>query len=219
MPSGFPKKTPVTVICGEFSSPKPLQTMKIKTVHLRNSAIHLWVLWWVDCILVTTAWRWATSTKLQQLLVLGVAERGLRRWGETFPRLEESHEDDIPTCWHSQLCVNRCRDLRQRCCPKERLRELPAPTCKLTAHPDGCSCSAALGLTNAPLLFPCWKHWVVLQTFLGAEVSLLWEGSREKELHPTECEAQKSSGRHIMETIPVTFLWGTRLSNIVLPFF
>lgn len=127
------------------------KTMKIKPACLRNSAIHPRVIWWIDCMVVTTAWRWVTSTQLQQLLILGVAEKGLRRWGETFPRLEESREDDIPTPWHSQLCMNCCRDFRQRCCPKERPRELPPPTCKLTARPDGCSHSAALGLSYAPL--------------------------------------------------------------------
>lgn len=136
------KKPPVTVICGDPPSPKPLQARKIKTVCLRKSSIHPPVIWWTECILVTTAWHWVTSTKLQQLLILGVAEKGRRRRDETFPMLEECQEGDIPTPWHSQLCVNCSRDLKS---PKERPRELPPPICKLTAHPNGCSRSGAPG--------------------------------------------------------------------------
>lgn len=114
---------------------------------------------------------------------------------------------------HSQLCMNCCRHTRQSFCLKERLGELPPPTCKCTVLPQpavpGLSCTSLSQLETG----------IVPQTFPGAELSLFWKGSGEWELSPTDCEAQKSSGKHILETITVSFLQGTRLSNIVLPFF
>lgn len=106
--------------------------------------------------------------------------------------------------------MNCCRHTTQCCCPKERLGELPPPTCKLPALPQ----AAAPGLSSS---FPVGDRGCATD-LPQAELSLLWEGSGEWELSPTDCEAQKSSGKRILETITVSFLQGTRLSNILLPF-
>lgn len=201
---GFQKRTPVTVICGQLPSPKSLQLMKIKTACLRNLAIHPQGIWWIESILVTTAWCWVPSTKLQQLLTQSHGE-GTMEVGRNFPQTGGK-----PWRWHCKpltlTALHEHVGISGNVSAQREMQEVT--TIFITACSSGCSssgseqCSPFLtrdtGLCSRPFY-------------------LLWEG-RGEELSPTDCEAQKSSGRCIMETITISFLWGTRLSNIVFPF-
>lgn len=202
---GFQKRTPVTAICGELPSLKPLQAMKIKTAWLRNLAIPSQGIWWIKSILVTTASCWVPSTKLQQLLTQSRGE-GTMEVGRDFPQTEGK-----PWRWHpkplTSTALHEHAQISGHVSAQRKMQEVT--TVFITAYSGGCSSSGAE--LRSP--FPTRDTGLCSRPFY-----LLWEGSGEKQLSPTDCETQKSSGRCIMETTTISFLWGTRLSNIALPF-
>lgn len=213
MTSGFQEKTPVTVTCGELPLPKPLQAMKLKAAFLRNSAIHPWGFGWTERVLVTVSCSWVTSTELQQLLILTVAEK-TTELGWDFPWLQERHDNDQTPDIHRTFCVFCCRDLRECCCPRDQGSCHHPPVNSGLA--SVCSHSAALGLSHTPLSL-LETQGCALDPPQGWTQPAMGRQRREgAQSHRAELRSYQAG---VLWKQLVSFLWGTRLSNIALPFF